>query len=96
MILSWFYLKLCFASPGLYGRIAKADQVSFTEMRVSHFRSEVCKYSQPLSRVRYVWIFVVPLGKKINNMDSGLRNFNVLRKIVLNSTLIFTMIWHNY
>ena len=44
---------------------AKADQVSLIEIKVSHFKSSGCSASQPLSRVRSVWIFEDPFGKVI-------------------------------
>ena len=65
------------ASPGLYGRSENADQVSSTEINVIHFRSSEPRMSQPLSRVRSVWILEQPLGKKSTRWNGveGLHGF---------------------
>ena len=50
------------ASPGLYGRRLNADHVASTDTSDSHIRSLSASGSQPLSRVRSVWIFEAPFG----------------------------------
>src|SRR5262249_46336847 len=61
----------CRASPGLYGRSPKADHVGSTAIKLIHLRSAACRESQPVSRVRSVWILDVPLGNVIHNWLAG-------------------------
>lgn len=62
-------------------------------MRLIHFRSYALSESQPLSRVRSVWIPEDPLGKVIHNRPVGLKALAVRPIFASSSSLFFTKSW---